>query len=161
MIYDFLLKNDISWVESIPHICHYFLLMFNINYGKQQMKFPHKWYQQWSTNCRKLIHCCTLWWGYQRKVIQLTVPTTCCSCAGEPLYLQCLGDIIKLLRYKNYTTSIKWIHNTTNHCPANLTCLRGYTGALKELNTDQYCSSHLICHILEIECCLWFVVRQN
>jgi len=24
-----------------------------------------------------------------------------CRCAEEPLYLQCLGDIIKLLRYKN------------------------------------------------------------
>jgi hypothetical protein len=27
-----------------------------------------------------------------------------CSCVGEPLYFQCLGDITKLLRYKNYTT---------------------------------------------------------
>jgi len=30
-----------------------------------------------------------------------------CSCTGESLYLQCLGDIIKLLTYKNYTTTIK------------------------------------------------------
>jgi len=47
-----------------------------------------------------LLHC-------MMSVSKETDSVNSCSCAGEPLYLQCLGDIIKLLRYKNYTTTIK------------------------------------------------------
>jgi len=44
---------------------------------------------------------------FMLSVLEETHSVNSCSCVGEPLYLHCLGDIVKLLRYKNYTITIK------------------------------------------------------